>query len=79
MHIKTEKNDVCPICRKCIVSPNCWVVYHVSYEKQIVVLSCKYCNYVEFLLRNNIKRNSTAVMCRITSVIAFQKRFNIIL
>lgn len=79
MTIKTEKNDVCPICHYQIISPNCWVRYHISYKPEMVILSCKYCNMSEYFLRNNIKRDTPKFNSRWRSVLLFQKKFGVII
>lgn len=49
------KKDFCPICGYKIVAPNVWVTYHIRYNPPLTILACKYCNYTEFLLRNEFK------------------------
>ena len=51
MKIHTEKGDHCPICTRLILYPNVWVRFHVKYNPEMVVLACRYCNYVEKCLR----------------------------
>ena len=77
--ILIKKRDRCPICKYQILPPNKWVQYHVSYNPEIVILACSYCNYVEFLLRNGIKKDTAKVNSRIEQVIMFQKKYNVIL
>lgn len=52
LRIKTKKGDICPICRRQIISPNMWVRYHIKYTPEMVILACKYCNLIEKQLRN---------------------------
>jgi len=68
-----RKKNKCPICRYFIVAPNVWVRYHVSYDPQIVIMACKYCNYVENCLRNN-KPVSLSQYGRIEKVINYHKK-----
>jgi len=55
MIVKLKKGDKCPICDYKILAPNCWVRFHVKYDPPIVILACKYCNYVEYCRRNGYK------------------------
>jgi len=48
---KTQKSR-CPICLLGVFSPNTWVKYHIRYDPPIVIMACKYCNYVEWAMRN---------------------------
>lgn len=66
----------CPICMLTIrkVLGNRLVEYHIRYEKPIVILACKFCNYVEFQLRNKIEPRDTY---REKMVRAFHKKFGI--
>jgi len=78
MKIKRVKNDTCPICRKPIKGDNTWVRYHIRYEPELVILACKYCNFVEYSLRNNIPIPPQAInMHRINKVIALHSRFGV--
>lgn len=52
MVIKYKKGEKCPICHKKVISPNCWVNYHVNYDPPIVITACKWCNFAEFVIRN---------------------------
>jgi len=45
------KIGICPICWIKPVARNSWVVYHVSYIPPRVIMACKYCNWIEMLLR----------------------------
>lgn len=79
MKIKTQKRDRCPICSRQIVRPNCWVRYHVRYgAKPIEILACRYCNFAEYALRTGNPVGG-ATFGRLSSVIAFQKKFGIVL
>lgn len=77
MKIKTKKGDICPICRKKILSPNCWVIYHINYEPQKTILACKYCNYTEYCLRNSLQGGRALSKIRVQRVINFQNKFNV--
>jgi len=49
---KKSFSPPCPICRLKIKKPNKWVRFHIRYGKHpIVILACKYCNYIEWQLR----------------------------
>jgi len=79
MKIITQKNDVCIICNKKIIAPNCWVRYHVRYSSfPIVVLACKYCNWTEKALRTGLPLGKRAYS-RVFLVQRYQKRFGVIL
>lgn len=45
------KIGICPICYQKPVAKNNWVIYHISYSPVQVIMACKYCNWVENLLR----------------------------
>jgi len=50
-----KKRGKCPICLVPPRRPNRFVRYHVRYGKRpIVILACKFCNYVEYQLRNGL-------------------------
>jgi len=51
MKILCETGDICPICYRMITGNNCWVRFHVKYKPEMVVLACKYCNFIELCLR----------------------------
>jgi len=56
MFKKEKKTDgICPICQQKILGKNCWVKYHISYDPEMTILACKYCNHCEYLLRKNLK------------------------
>jgi len=77
--IKTEKGDICPICQQPIRSPNFWVKYHISYNPELIILACRYCNYTEWCLRNNkIDRPRCANPNRINQVLQLKYKFDII-
>lgn len=78
MIIKTNKNDRCPICDFFITPPNCWVKYHVRYNKEISILACKYCNYTEYCLRTN-QKGGKQVLKRFKKVLQYQAKFNVII
>lgn len=78
--IKIPTNSVCPICRRKVTNKNMWVRYHVRYNPVIEIYACKWCNFTEFLLRNNIHRTSPNITPeRIEKVINYQKKFGIII
>lgn len=53
-------DGICPICQFKIKSPkNVWVKYHISYKPELTILACRYCNWTEYNLRNNIKIPTT--------------------
>lgn len=72
------KEKICPICFNKTTKKNPLVIYHIKYKPPLVILACKYCNYTEFLIRNNIKIISKNInKKRIFKVINYQKKFNI--
>lgn len=77
--IKKGKKDKCPICLKQINNKNRWVRFHVRYNPQIVVIACKWCNFTEWVLRNNIEHRNYGVITpyRINRVIQFQNKFGV--
>jgi len=82
--IKTKKGDKCPICTRLIIFPNVWVRFHVTYNPEIQLLACKYCNYVEYALRTGkpipfVKENpyNKFRLTRALRVVQFMGRFNI--
>lgn len=77
--MKIKKGGICPICFKKITKPNIWVIYHISYAPQMQILACKYCNYIEYCLRNKKKANILLSKIRVERVIAYQRKFGIIL
>ena len=44
----------CPICNAKITKKNPIVRYHIRYHPPLVILACKFCNYTEYNLRNNL-------------------------
>lgn len=46
------RDQKCPICRRKVVKPNVWVIYHIRYSPPLTLLACKYCNFVENCIRN---------------------------
>lgn len=76
---KTKKKEICPICYNKITPKNHWVRYHVSYTPEIVVLACKFCNFTEFCLRNNVVRNGSGVLTpwRVRKVLEYHKKFGL--
>jgi len=79
LKIKKTKKDVCPICKKQLSAKNRWVKYHVSYKPEIMILACKWCNFTEWVLRNNIKNRNYGVLTphRVQSVIDYQEKFGV--
>jgi len=77
MLIKQEKGDVCPVCHYQIIAPNCWVRYHISYKPQMVILACKYCNFVEYKLRNGISGYGSKFNSRWKQVVLYHSKFGI--
>ena len=73
-----QKYDVCPICKKKVQKPNTWVVYHVRYDPPITIIACKFCNFAEWALRNDVDiRYNRFTNMRVPYVINLQKKFNI--
>jgi len=64
----------CPICLRPVRRPNMLLRYHVRYEPPIVILACRYCNYVEYLLRN---KKSVVDATRAFLVTRYMLRFGI--
>jgi len=59
------KNGTCPICRRKIIAPNCWVRFHVRYGKRpIVILACRDCNWCEMILRTKAYNDPEAFLRR---------------
>lgn len=79
MQKKTSKTQgTCPICQKSIVPPNEWVKYHIRYSPPLVIMGCKYCNFIEYQLRNNLPfKRGYADMHRIKKVIGLHSSFGI--
>lgn len=48
------------------------------WNGSIVVLACKYCNYTEYCLRNNIQ-GGRQVLKRFQKVLKYQAKFGIIM
>lgn len=46
------KYEQCVICLQKIRKPNVLLRFHVRYDPPIVILACKYCNFVEWQLRH---------------------------
>ncbi|MEN9919430.1 MAG: hypothetical protein RL662_1866 [Bacteroidota bacterium] len=76
MIIPLNKGDQCPVCFMKIIKPNCWVRYHISYEPQMQILACKYCNYTEYCLRTSTKGSKAMSKKRVERVIKYQNRLN---
>jgi hypothetical protein len=77
MKIKKSKGDKCPICQKNITGENCWIRYHIRYNPPLVILACKYCNFIEYALRTNTPiKGGSFNMHRIKKVISFHSSFN---
>lgn len=76
LKIPLNKGDKCPICDKLIIKPNTWVKYHISYNPEMVILACKYCNYTEYCLRTGQKGGRSLSKLRVARVIQLQGRFN---
>jgi len=79
---KYEKGQIkkkCPICDFAPSQKNPLVRYHVSYDPEITILACKYCNFTEFLLRNKIDISKFEFIGeqRTKAVIAYHKKYNI--
>ena len=73
-----KTQDKCPICQKTIIPPNTWLKYHVRYDPPIMLMACKYCNFIEFSLRTNKPIPPLmANMHRINKVIALHSSFGI--
>jgi len=47
--------NTCPICGVKITKVNPLVRYHLRYKPPLVILACKFCNFTEFALRNDLK------------------------
>jgi len=74
-----KKGDICPICEMELKKPNYWVRYHVSYEPNLVILACRYCNYTEWALRNKVVvRLRCATPNRIYRVLNLHRKFDIL-
>jgi len=59
------KKNFCPICGRSIRAPNCWVRFHVRYGRRpIVILACKYCNWLEMILRTKSYAGAAAFFLR---------------
>lgn len=85
MKIQLKKGDKCPICRRNIVKPNCWIRFHIEYNPEKVILACKYCNLIErqLRLRQNISFNTRNPHtpnrpARSEMVVQYLKKFGII-
>jgi len=72
-----KKGDKCPICYQKITKKNCWVRFHIKYNPEMVILSCKNCNYAEYCLRNSIKGSKSINPKRIYFLTKFLKKFDI--
>lgn len=72
------KIGCCPICFTRPVAPNSWIKYHISYSPQQVIYACKYCNWIENLLRNK-KNIPIRQYERSLLVKKYQLKFKIIL
>lgn len=77
MKIPRKKDDVCPICSKKVTKKNPWVRYHVRYEPPLVVMACKFCNYTEFCIRNNIPLRHFLGTFRVHKVVAFHNKIGV--
>ncbi len=53
MKINLERGDICPICEMVIKNENYWQPYHISYVPELVILACKYCNFLEWAIRED--------------------------
>jgi len=77
-----KKSKICQICGMKVKKPNSFVKYHVSYEPEYVIKACSFCNYAEYLLRNEIVentpfRNREHALLRFMKVIHFSNQFGI--
>jgi len=76
--IRTEKKTYvkCPICGFAPSKRNPMVTYHISYNPELVVMACKYCNFTEFLLRNKIERDYNFLNQKRTNAVKkYQEKF----
>lgn len=74
------KIGVCPICWCKPTKKNPFVRYHIRYNPPLEIYACKYCNWVEHCIRNEIFLKTTKVnFHRINSVINYHKKFNVLL
>jgi len=82
------KNETCPICRRKLRAPNVWVRFHVRYgARPIVILACKYCNWIEMMLRTKATDASQKLFVRspyqpnrptrAEMVVAYMKKYGI--
>lgn len=72
--------ETCPICREKPIGKNCWVRYHISYKPELVILACKYCNFIENKLRHcePISKNVwTKEWKRANKIIKFHEKFGL--
>lgn len=67
---------ICPVCNLPVFLPNRLVKWHVRYKPPIVILGCKYCNWIEFLIRH--KKDITDPVRNI-AVKRYMLKFDIIL
>lgn len=84
--IITQKKILCPICRSKITKINPMVKYHVRYEPPLVIFACKFCNFTEYALRNNLNlpfcafvrnRYKDNAKSRAEKVIAFHEKIGV--
>lgn len=75
--IKIQKGERCPICRLKMARPNAWVKFHIKYRPEMTILACKFCNFTEWALRNQIPLKSRAVRSRIPAMVLYMKKFDI--
>jgi len=76
MNTNPKRGDTCPICDMALRLPNRWVRYHVSYEPEMVILACKYCNLVEQRLRTRLPVPS-GLLSREIKVIIYHKKYGL--
>jgi hypothetical protein len=68
----------CPICKKPVIGKNSWIKYHISYKPEMTIMACKFCNYTEWLLRNNLSmKYHLECIARSKDVILYQNKFGI--
>jgi len=73
-----KQGKYCPICYKKIIPPNILLEYHIRYTPPLIIMACKWCNFAEYGLRNNLNLSyNKETVKRIPHVIKFQAKFGI--
>jgi len=74
------QDKICPICYKKPTKKNPFVRFHITYPpKEMCVLACRYCNYVEYLMRTKKLITGKESQKRIFPVRKYMKKFGIVL